>query len=97
MNPVQEIKQRHDMDILLRAIAPAARKRQEARRRREMGKNRINAAFFRRCKQRWNVSALEPGEKVYLCPRCERGWGYGEDQRGQGADRREEAVGRRAL
>jgi hypothetical protein len=51
----------------------------------------------RRCKQRWNVSALEPGEKVYLCPRCERGWGYGEDQRGQGADRREEAVGRRAL
>ena len=50
----------------------------------------------RRCKQRWNVSALEPGEKVYLCPRCERGWGYGEDQRGQGADRREEAMGRRA-
>lgn len=48
--------------------------------------------LFRRCKQRWNVSALEPGEKVYLCPRCERGWGYGEDQRGQGADRREEAV-----
>ena len=29
----------------------------------------------RRCKQRWNVSALEPGEKVYLCPRCEKG-GY---------------------
>ena len=115
MNPVQEIKQRHDMDILLRASAPAARKRQEARRRREMGKSRINAALARRghplpcgmrgavyrlcrrCKQRWNVSALEPGGKVYLCPRCERGWGYGEDQRGQGADRREEAVGRRAL
>ena len=48
MNPVQEIKQRHDMDILLRAIAPAARKRQEARRRREMGKSRINAALARR-------------------------------------------------
>ena len=48
MNPVQEIKQRHDMDILLRAIAPAARKRQESRRRREMGKNRINAALARR-------------------------------------------------
>lgn len=47
MNPVQEIKQRHDMDILLRAIAPAARKRQEARRRREMGKSRINAALAR--------------------------------------------------
>ena len=38
MNPVQEIKQRHDMDILLRAIAPAARKRQEARRRGRWGK-----------------------------------------------------------
>ena len=48
MNPVQEIKQRHDMDILLRAIAPPARKRQEARRRREMGKRRINAALDRR-------------------------------------------------
>ena len=48
MNPVQEIKQRHDMDILLRAIAPAARKRQEARRRRAMGKSRINAALARR-------------------------------------------------
>ncbi|MFR7688025.1 hypothetical protein [Evtepia gabavorous] len=45
MNPVQEIKQRHDMDILLRAIAPAARKRQEARSRREVGKSRINAAL----------------------------------------------------
>lgn len=48
MNQVQEIKQRHDMDILLRAIAPAARKRQEARRRREMGKSQINAALARR-------------------------------------------------
>ena len=54
MNAVQEIKQRHDMGILLRAIAPAARKRQEARR-----------------KQRWNVSAIAPGDKVYFCPRCE--------------------------
>lgn len=48
MNPVQEIKQRHDMGILLRAIAPAARKRQEARRQKEMGKSRINAALARR-------------------------------------------------
>ena len=45
---VQRIKQRHDMDILLRAIAPAARKRQEARRQTEMGKSRINAALARR-------------------------------------------------
>ena len=44
MTEVQRIKERHDMDILLRAIAPAARKRQEARRRKEMGKSRINAA-----------------------------------------------------
>ena len=42
MTEVQRIKERHDMDILLRAIAPAARKRQEARRRKEMGKSRIN-------------------------------------------------------
>ena len=48
MNEVQRIKQRHDMDILLRAIAPAARKRQEARRQTEMGKSRIYAALARR-------------------------------------------------
>ena len=48
MNAVQEIKQRHDMGILLRAIAPAARKRQEARRQKKMGKSRINAALARR-------------------------------------------------
>ena len=48
MNEVQRIKQRHDMDILLRAIAPAARKRQEARRQKKMGKSRINAALARR-------------------------------------------------
>ena len=48
MNEVQRIKQRHDMDILLRAIAPAARKRQEARRQKQMGKSRINAALARR-------------------------------------------------
>lgn len=47
MTEVQRIKERHDMDILLRAIAPAARKRQEARRRKEMGKSRINAALAR--------------------------------------------------
>ena len=48
MNAVQEIKQHYDMDILLRAIAPAARKRQEARRQKEMGKSRINATLARR-------------------------------------------------
>ena len=48
MTEVQRIKERHDMDILLRAIAPAARKRQEARRRKELGKSRINAALSRR-------------------------------------------------
>lgn len=24
----------------------------------------------RRCGERWNVSALEKGEKIYLCPYC---------------------------
>lgn len=52
MNPVQEIKQRHDMDILLRAIAPAAIKRQEARRRRETGENRINFVEWVRAKRK---------------------------------------------
>ena len=38
MNAVQEIKQRHDMGILLRAIAPAARKRQEPGARKRWGR-----------------------------------------------------------
>lgn len=25
----------------------------------------------RRCGQTWNVSCLEPGEKVYICPVCD--------------------------
>ena len=48
MNPVQEINQSQDMDILHRHISGEARKRQEARRRREVGKSRINAALARR-------------------------------------------------
>ena len=48
MNAAQEIKQRYDMDILLRAIAPAARKRQKARRRKEKGKEHINITLARR-------------------------------------------------
>ena len=48
MTEVQRIKERHDMDILLRAIAPAARKRQEARHQKEMGKSRLNADLARR-------------------------------------------------
>ena len=26
----------------------------------------------RKCGLQWNVSALAPGEKIYLCPYCER-------------------------
>lgn len=26
----------------------------------------------RDCGQKWNVSRIEPGEKVYVCPPCER-------------------------
>ena len=48
MTEDQTNKQRHDIDNLLPAIAPAARKPQEARRRKEMGKSRINAALARR-------------------------------------------------
>ncbi len=25
----------------------------------------------RYCRKEWNVSRLEPGEKVYICPVCE--------------------------
>lgn len=25
----------------------------------------------RRCGEKWNVSAVDPGEKVYICPWCE--------------------------
>ena len=25
----------------------------------------------RDCGQKWNVSRIEPGEKVYVCPLCE--------------------------
>ena len=79
MNAVQEIKQRHDMGILLRAIAPAARKRQEADQCRlgppghSLPRGMKGAVYriCRRCKQRWNVSAIAPGDKVYFCPRCE--------------------------
>ena len=88
MNAVQEIKQRHDMGILLRAIAPAARKRQEPGARKRWGRagsmppwpaGAFPSAWYegavyricRRCKQRWNVSAIAPGDKVYFCPRCE--------------------------
>lgn len=73
MNAVQEIKQRHDMDILLRAIAPAARKRQKARRRKEKGKERINAtlgpaevslcAWYEGC----GVSHLPPVQTAVEC------------------------------
>lgn len=46
MNAVQQIKAKYDMDALLRAIAPAARKRQEGRKKRERTArttSRINA------------------------------------------------------
>lgn len=26
----------------------------------------------RRCRRDWNVSRIEPGDKVYICPKCER-------------------------
>ncbi len=25
----------------------------------------------RKCGERWNVSSIEPGEKVYICPWCD--------------------------
>lgn len=46
MNAVQQIKAKYDMDALLRAIAPAAKKRQEERAKRERtasAKARTNA------------------------------------------------------
>ena len=80
MNAVQEIKQRHDMGILLRAIAPAPEKDGEEPDQCRLGPpghslpRGMKGAVYRicrRCKQRWNVSAIAPGDKVYFCPRCE--------------------------
>lgn len=48
MTEVQRIKQKHDLDILLRAIAPAARRNQEKRREKESRKSRVNANLARR-------------------------------------------------
>lgn len=48
MTAVQRIKQKHDLDILLRAIAPAARRNQEKRREEESRKARVNANLSRR-------------------------------------------------
>ena len=48
MKEIQRIKQRHDLDILLRAIAPAARRNQEKRREEESRKSIVNANLARR-------------------------------------------------
>lgn len=48
MTEVQRIKQKHDLDILLRAIAPAARRNQEKRHEEEEIKSRVNANLARR-------------------------------------------------
>lgn len=34
----------------------------------------------RKCGQRWNVSALEPGGRVYICPVCDWKARRGTDQ-----------------
>lgn len=45
MNKVMEIKQKHDMDALLKAIAPRMEENVKRRRQKEAGKNRINAVM----------------------------------------------------
>lgn len=45
MNKVQEIKAKHDMDALLRAIAPRMEENVKRRRQQEASKNRINAVM----------------------------------------------------
>lgn len=45
MNQVQRIKEKYDMDILLRAIAPRMKEKQEARQRKDAGKRAINNAL----------------------------------------------------
>lgn len=45
MNAVQTIKAKYDMDALLRVIAPKMEENVKARRRKELGKARANAAL----------------------------------------------------
>lgn len=45
MNAVQAIKAKHDMDALLRAIAPRMEENVKARRQQEAGKRKLNAVM----------------------------------------------------
>lgn len=27
--------------------------------------------FCRKCGEKWNVSCLDPGPKIYICPKCD--------------------------
>lgn len=47
MNQVQKIKEKYDMDILLRAIAPRMKEKNAERRKKDAGKTAINAALAR--------------------------------------------------
>nr|DAG34142.1 MAG TPA: hypothetical protein [Caudoviricetes sp.] len=45
MNAVQQIKQKHDMDALLKAIAPRMEENVKRRRQQEAGKRKLNAVM----------------------------------------------------
>lgn len=87
MNAVQAKKLALTEDTMLRAIAPVMRKRAEDRRKadrivrvnlalKKVGNPPAGGAMkyriCRKCGLQWNVSAIDPGDKIYICPRCER-------------------------
>lgn len=45
MNVVQQIKQKHDLDALLRAIAPRMEENVKARRAKEASRHKLNAVM----------------------------------------------------
>lgn len=73
MNAVQKIKKKHearawaDIEGIWRSIKPALSA--NVRRRREAEASAVYR-ICRRCGRRWNVSCIDPGEKIYICPIC---------------------------
>lgn len=45
----------------------------------EVGRHAVKPVYriCRDCRQEWNVSRIDPGWKVYICPVCERKRKYG--------------------